>query len=491
MYGVFFVLFVDDDLDLTKLYRRTSLMADNKSNQIPSFETGTKVESHENDPQPSQASPYRDNGRSDVNPPPGEVARSPVQDEEVAEDWTLQRDALKMEGDNAYRNQHYSTALHHYSMALSLDPTNGPLLSNRSATYMKLNYKSKALQDALACVETKTMGNKGLSRYAAALQSLHRYEDALQQWRLILQSDSTNAAAIQGQDICQQQLELKKNSMESAEKSNEKKNDQKKLDTEESTPDDLDDFFNEVEEATASVQLQKKMNSIEDESTNEIATQAILNHRLELGSVQEQVERLVLRPNYVWYNLNPFYVLDLPYTATMVEISRRYKALSLLLHPDRYATSSEDNSGNDATNGFTREQIQLAYDQVLNAKAILYDDDKLKHMRDLNEQGMKQGLVDFQKQQRNSDATADPAMTLEDFQRRATYRLFATIEHTRQQVLEREKSFHQTEQANSDRVISNERNIRQHDQSWQQADRVHTRIDDWRSFQSQKKIKKS
>jgi DnaJ homolog subfamily C member 8 len=408
------------------------------------------------------------------------------------EDWALQRDALKMEGDNAYRNQHYSTALHHYTMALSLDPTNGPLLSNRSATYLKLNYKSKALQDAIACVETKTMGNKGLSRYAAALQSLHRYEDALKHWQLILEADASNAAAIQGQEICQQQLELKKKTEEScAEQFSAEKNDGQEMNDRETVTDDLDDFFDEVEEVTASIQMEKKAIANEDESTFETATQAILNHKLELGTAQEQVERLVLRPNYAWYNLNPFYVLDIPFTSSKVEISRRYKALSLLLHPDRYSSSTEDDTYKATENGFTRDQIQLAYDQVLNAKAILYDDDKLKHMRDLNEQGMKQGLADFQKQQKGADPQGDPSMTLEDFQRRATYRLFATIEHTRQQVLEREKSFHQTEQANSDRTASNERNIRQHDQSWQQSERVHTRIDDWRSFQSQKKAKKS
>jgi hypothetical protein len=65
----------------------------------------------------------------------------------------------------------YSTNIHYYTSALSLDLKNGKLLSNRSAAYLKANYKSKALWITIACIETNTMGNEGgISRYAIALQ---------------------------------------------------------------------------------------------------------------------------------------------------------------------------------------------------------------------------------------------------------------------------------------------------------------------------------
>jgi DnaJ homolog subfamily C member 8 len=438
------------------------------------------------------------------------------------EDWTIQRDALKFEGDNSFRSKHYSTAIHYYTSALSLDPNNGTLLSNRSAAYLKANYKSKALHDALACVETKTMGNKGISRYAAALQSLHRHEDALQQWDCILQNDPQHTVAIIGRQTCQEQLELLNAKKKQQGKEDEEETDNNKellridVETEtnlddkgnidDPTTDDLDDFFNDVEEVTAAVHKEKLQHVRDNESSkNSVPTDAILSHKKELGTVYEQVERLILRPNYFWYNLNPFHVLDIPYTSSKVDISRRYKALSLLLHPDRYNNSSSSDDNNNQ-NTITKEQVQLAYDQVLNAKATLFDDDKLKHIHDLIEQGMNQGKADYQKQQQElktknkidnnyiSNTTNNNGdngtMTLEEYQNRATYRIFATIEYTRQQVLEREKSFYQKEQESMDSISKKESNHRTYDTAWQQSDRVHNRIDDWRSFQQKKKQKK-
>ena len=234
------------------------------------------------------------------------------------------------------------------------------------------------------------------------------------------------------------------------------------------------------------------------DTTSTTATDAILLHKKELGTVPEQVERLT-KHNYYWYNLNPFHVLDLPHTATTMDISRRYKALSLLLHPDRYHTNHHRNTNDDtSTTTITKEKVQLAYDQVLIAKAALDNEDKCKHIRDLIEQGMHQGKVDYQKQQAaakkhvQSVTTANQEMTLVEYQNRAIYRIYATIEYTRQQVLERERSFYQKEQESSDHIVNQERQSRSHDQAWQQTERVDTRIDDWRTFQSKsKKVKKN
>ena len=75
------------------------------------------------------------------------------------EDWKVQLDANKSLGDAAFRSGDYGTAIKHYSDALSLDPTHATLLSNRSAAYLRHGEKSKALHDAQACVEQKSMGS--------------------------------------------------------------------------------------------------------------------------------------------------------------------------------------------------------------------------------------------------------------------------------------------------------------------------------------------
>ncbi len=412
------------------------------------------------------------------------VDRNDVPEEE---DWTIQRDIYKYEGDNAYRKQQYHSAIHNYTMALSLDPNNGTILCNRSATYLKVQYYSKALNDAQQCLPT--MGNKGMCRYATALQSLRRYEDAIKQYQSILITDPSYNAAIVGLQYCEEQLDKKKLFEKPPEKDEQVALDKEE---EETSVDDLDDFFNDVEDVVMQT-VHAKSQDVTDanEVANNTATDAILLHKKELGTVQEQVERLT-KHNYYWYNLNPFHVLDIAHTATVIDISRRYKALSLLLHPDRFRGS--DSTGTN----ITKEQVQLAYDQVLMAKAALDNEDKCKHIRDLIEQGMNQGKLDFQKQQQEKkkhEKMVDPdktEMTLVDYQNRAIYRIFATIEHSRQQVIERERSFYQKEQEASDQIINKERNSRTHDQAWQQSDRVDTRIGDWRSFQSKsKKVKKN
>ena len=93
----------------------------------------------------------------------------------------------------------------------------------------------------------------------------------------------------------------------------------------------LDDFFNDIDETT------KKEAETEEQqpsSAQPKATNAIKHDKKVLGTSEEQMDRL-LKPNYEWRNLNPFYVLQLPLEATDKDVSRRYKALSLLLHPDR------------------------------------------------------------------------------------------------------------------------------------------------------------
>lgn len=425
------------------------------------------------------------------------------------DDWKVQRDASKLEGDNAFRAGDYVTAIFHYSAALSVDPTHGPLLSNRSAAYLKLSSsgsssgsnsstsgsKSKALHDAMACVATGTMGHKGISRHAAALQALGRYAAALDQWEAILQGDATHAAALAGKQACVQHMLLLQEAAALQQQQQQKEQAEKEKESaeeEEAEPlDDLDDFFNDVEEAAGAVANEKKIAAM---GPPVMATEAIRNHKKDLGTAAEQIER-ILPDNYVWYNLNPFHVLDLPHTVDKEEISRRFKALSLLLHPDKNQTSG---GGGGAAGGasMTMEQVQLAYDQVLAAKAVLYDDDKLKHVRDLIEQGMIQGRADWEKAAKatmttttNINTNTTTGSNLDDFQRKAVQRLFAEIEHTRRQVVKRERSFQQREQETEDAIATKEKNERTFDKQWKKEERVDKRIGDWRDFSTKRKKK--
>lgn len=382
------------------------------------------------------------------------------------ESWMIQRDGFKEVADAAFRSGDFATAIQEYTAALSLDPTNGRLLSNRSAAFLKSNQKSKALADAKACVETNTMGNKGVGRYAAALQALGRWGPALEQWERILSSDKAHAVALKGKEDCERMIQVQRKHEEEkkeAAKAKEEKATKEEQQKEHGEEDDLDDFFDDVEEAAETVVKEKLREAIPEH---------IKHDKTILGSAEHQIKRLI--PNtttYKWYNLNPFHVLDIPHTADEKDISRRYKALSLLLHPDK-------NPG--------LENAQLAFDQVLAAKEMLDDEDKAAHVRELVAQGMKLGHKEYQATKQH-----DMNATLEACQKKAVHKLFADLEVKRREVEQRQRAYQQREQQQEDDDANKEKSERKFDKSWKQEERVDKRVGSWRTFQSVKKTKKN
>jgi DnaJ family protein C protein 8 len=386
------------------------------------------------------------------------------------EEWQVQRDHHKQLGDNAFRCQGFKTAIDEYTKAISLDPDFLVGYSNRSAACLKNREKSKALRDAEQCVTLDPQYAKGHSRLAAALHSLGRYSPALKSYQEVLKLDISNAAAQKGVDDCQQELQkMEQQQQEKSEFFQEQKV-QEKTKKEEAAPakpkedddedDLLNDFFDDVEEVVA-----KKKEKVEDPQPQ--ATNAIKNQREALGTSQDQMERL-LQPNFEWRNLNPFYVLHLDSNATEEDISRRYKGLSLLLHPDK-------NSGS--------ERAELAYDQVQKAKTILSDPARAKHSRLLMEEGMKQGKVLWQKSNKKEP--------MQEFQDKECLRIFAMVEKKRREVEQRERSYEQRERKQEDDALEKERKSRQFDKQWRDEQRVDKRVGNWRDFATKKKKKET
>lgn len=401
------------------------------------------------------------------------------------EDWQVQRDASKYLGDTAFKKGDFKGAIEGYTAALSLDPESAVLLSNRSAAYLRNSEKSKALKDARACVELGTMGSKGYSRLAAALQSLGRFEQALENWKLVVKDDPKNAAAQRGVEDCQREVDrIKKQQAEEEEKAKKEEEEKEAAEAKEEPKDDLDDFFNDVETAASQVAKEKEIAAAE--AMIQKPTDAIKKSKKGLGTAKTQIERL-LQTNYKWKNLNPYYVLDVPHTATKEEISKRYKAMSLLLHPDK----------NTNEHG---EKAQLAYDEVLKAKQILDDDLKANHCKQLAEQGMLQGQAEWERKQKEKKAAGKHGHqrldngndddTLEDLQLKAVHKIFAEVEYRRREVEKRERNHDLREKQKEEEEEQKVRNERKFDKSWKKEERVEKRIGNWRQFQTKKQKKK-
>lgn len=58
---------------------------------------------------------------------------------------------------------------------------------------------------------------------------------------------------------------------------------------------------------------------------------------------EQQINRL-LRPGSTYFNLNPFEVLQLEPEATVLEIKKKYRSLSILCHPDKNQDKKEQGS---------------------------------------------------------------------------------------------------------------------------------------------------
>ena len=393
------------------------------------------------------------------------------------EDWELQRDHEKQRGDQAFRVGGFKTAIDHYTQAISLDPEFVLAYSNRSAAYLKNSEKSKALGDAEKVTQLDPTYVKGFSRLAAALHSLKRWEKAKDAYQKVLELDKTNAAAQKGVADCQAELDKIQAEQEqwAEERKHTKQMEEQKKQTAEAaaTPgeeeeqggedDLLNGFFEDVEEVT------KKQK--EGGDTKLVATNNVKNEKVALGTAQEQIERL-LQPNYEWRNLNPFYVLKLPHTATEDDVARRYKALSLMLHPDK-------NIG--------EPRAQQAFDEVKKARTILVNEpDRARHARMLVEEGLKQAKTIFQKQFKNGPGRK----TLEELQEIEVMRIFAQVEQKRRDVTDRERKFEQRTQQQEDAQESKERQERQFDKSWRKEERVDKRVGNWRDFASGSKKKR-
>jgi septum formation inhibitor MinC len=132
------------------------------------------------------------------------------------------------------------------------------------------------------------------------------------------------------------------------------------------------------------------------------------------------------------------------------------------------------------------EQAQEAYDQVLNAKAMLADDDKANHTRQLAEQGMLQGKSDWERRE-----TSARKESLESFQVKAVQRIFAQVEYNRKEVEKRERNYKQRERQQEDDEVQKERDARTFDKNWKVGERVDKRVGNWRDFATANKKKKT
>ncbi|XP_010571131.1 PREDICTED: stress-induced-phosphoprotein 1, partial [Haliaeetus leucocephalus] len=105
---------------------------------------------------------------------------------------------LKERGNRALAAGDVVGAVRHYTAAIALDGHNHVLFSNRSAAYARQGDYARALADACRTLELRPDWAKGYSRKAAALEFLHRFEEAKAAYEEGLKHEPGNAQLKEG-----------------------------------------------------------------------------------------------------------------------------------------------------------------------------------------------------------------------------------------------------------------------------------------------------
>jgi stress-induced-phosphoprotein 1 len=101
-------------------------------------------------------------------------------------------DDFKNQGNNAFKNKDYDTAIELYTKAIELDPKKEVYYSNRSGAFAAANKLEEALQDAEECLKVNPGFAKGYSRKGYALEVLGREEEAAEAYDAGLKVDPNN-----------------------------------------------------------------------------------------------------------------------------------------------------------------------------------------------------------------------------------------------------------------------------------------------------------
>eukprot|EP01035_Chromulina_nebulosa_P017097 gene17097-22610_t len=411
---------------------------------------------------------------------------------------------LKDKGNEAYQSGDNESAILFYSQAIGLDPDNHILFSNRSAAYLKGDFKSKALYDAEKCVAISPDWSKGYSRLGAAQQALKRFDEAINSFKKSIELDPNNQSLQDALRNCEESYELDKKAKFAAgaierAKEEEKQNAkyESKVRGQESTnnkksevvneDDLLSSFFNEISDKPT-VNKSEVVDSANNEdlltgffadieNNGAARDESVLTPKYtnqDLGDGKEQIERLTA-PNFRWRNLNPYHVFQLDVDATEEDIKYRYKKLSLKVHPDKQL---------DIENARTAfEEVKLAYQKLM-------DPDQKKSIV-ANVEYIRREVIKDRKKLISKGMNESELEDLESEINKKIMHQFADIEMSRIRSERNLRSYNVRDKYSEDKMKEQLIRDREFEKEWIEGDRHDKRVSSWREFQSIPEAKKA
>ncbi|XP_015114840.1 dnaJ homolog subfamily C member 8 [Diachasma alloeum] len=205
---------------------------------------------------------------------------------------------------------------------------------------------------------------------------------------------------------------------------------------------------------------------------------------------QQQIERL-LRPGSSYFNLNPFEVLHIDPTTTIEEVKKKYRRMSILVHPDK----NQDDA----------ERAQQAFEIVNKAwKTLENEESRAKCMDVIEEAKARTDHMIAEKKKKlkkeGKEGAAVPVLeeeTEEGYSHAVwvmTMKLFADMERRRRELAMRDA---EQRKRKREEELSAEAQAAM-EKEWQKnfEESRQSRVDSWKAFQSgsgaakQKKTKK-
>ncbi|XP_060771289.1 dnaJ homolog subfamily C member 8 [Neoarius graeffei] len=194
---------------------------------------------------------------------------------------------------------------------------------------------------------------------------------------------------------------------------------------------------------------------------------------------KQQIDRL-LRPGSTYFNLNPFEVLQIDPEATDEELKKRFRQLSILVHPDK----NQDDA----------DRAQQAFEAVDKAYKLLLDPEQKKRAVDVINAGkeyvehnINQKRKQLKKEGKSTEIEEDDPEMFRQAVYKQTMKLFAELEIKRK---EREaKEMHERKRQREEEIETQEKAKRE--KEWQKnfEESRDGRVDSWRNFQAKGKSK--
>lgn len=320
-------------------------------------------------------------------------------------DYKELSESLKEQGNEAFKRNDVEEAIRLYSQAIEVNPDNYVAFSNRSAAYLKSDFKSKALYDAEKCMNLAPDWIKSYNRLGVAQHALKRFDAAIDTFKRGISIEPNNQSLWGALKSCEEAKEIDKRERFAAaaeerlkeEEKLKRQNEQMEAVKEKEKGQEEDLLSSFLADIGTETSVNPKVDLEKDNAVNnsedllcgffaEVSTPVLDNNSVakviinnitgdaitvvsrdesqmtekymnqELGTGHEQIQRLAAQ-HYQWKNLNPYFVLQLDIDATIEDIKYRYKKLSAKVHPDKM----RDNES--ARTAF--EEVKIAYQKLL------------------------------------------------------------------------------------------------------------------------------